>query len=93
MFADYLFYFLKQFILIFIDVISFALLFRAILSWFDPMSDFRLSRFLYLITEPIILPVRRLCEKMNWFQGVPLDVPFTLTWVLLMIIQVLLSAL
>ncbi len=89
MFADATFYFFKQFILIFLDIISFAFLFRVIASLFDPMGESRISTFLYALTEPITLPVRALCQRMNWFQGVPLDIPFTLTWLLLTLIKLL----
>ena len=93
MFADMILYFLRQFILIFLDVISFAFLVRALLSWFDPMGEWRLTGFLYVLTEPIILPVRALCERMNWFQGIPIDIPFTITVFLVLLLQVFLSAL
>ena len=93
MFADAAFYFFKQFILIFLDVISFAFFLRAILSWFDPMGEWRLSGLLYALTEPITVPVRALCERMNWFVGIPVDIPFSLTWLLLLILQIFLPML
>ena len=31
---------------------------------------------MYVVTEPIILPVRKLFEKLNWFQDTPFDVAF-----------------
>ncbi|MBQ8440525.1 MAG: YggT family protein [Clostridia bacterium] len=90
MFADSFIYVFKNFILIFLNVISFAFLARAILSLFDPTGEFRLSAFLYTLTEPITVPVRILCERMNWFQGIPIDVPFSLTWFLLMLVRIFL---
>ena len=86
MFADYLFYFLKQFILIFVNAISIAMFVRAIMSWFDPMKEMKISYFLFVLTEPVILPVRALCEKKHWFEGLPLDMPFMITWLLLSVI-------
>ena len=91
MVADAIFYFIQQFVLIFIDIIDVALLIRVLLSWFDPMREWRISEIIFVITEPIILPVRRLCERMNWFQGVPMDIPFLITWLLLMLIQMFLT--
>ena len=86
MFADYLFYFLKQFILIFVNAISIAMFVRAIMSWFDPMKEMKISYFLFVLTEPVILPVLALCEKKHWFEGLPLDMPFMITWLLLSVI-------
>lgn len=83
----------RSFVITLIDAIELLMFVRAILSWFDQTEEWRISSFLYLLTEPIILPVRRLCEKMHWFEGVPLDFPFLLTWILLSVIQVLVSLL
>ena len=81
------FYVFQSMIVILIDVLLFAMFVRAILSWFDPMQEWRLSGFLIMITEPVIMPVRMLCEKKRWFEGVPLDIPFMLSWLILMLIQ------
>lgn len=90
---DVLIYFFKQLIITVIYVLDIALLLRAIFSWFDPMEESKISGFLFMLTEPIILPFRKLCSKMHWFEGVPLDVPFMMSWLALMLIQVLLEAL
>ena len=60
---DTVFYILKSTIVMLIDVLLFAMFVRAILSWFDPMHEWRLSGFLTMITEPVILPIRILCDK------------------------------
>ena len=38
---------------------------------------------MYVVTEPIIMPIRALCNRFGWFQGMPLDMPFFLTMILL----------
>lgn len=91
--AAMLFYFLQQFVYYLISVIELAMFVRAILSWFDLMREWGISAFLVMVTEPIILPIRRLCERMRWFEGFPLDIPFLLTFILLSVIQTLLMAL
>lgn len=93
MMADMAFYFLRQFILIFLEILGLAFFVRAILSWFDPMGEWRISGFLYVLTEPVIVPVRLLFERMGWFQGIPVDISFMATWLLLVLLQTLLSVL
>ena len=93
MIADSVLFFLRQTVLVFLEVLGIAFFVRAILSWFDPMGEWRVSGFLYVLTEPITVPVRILCERMNWFQGVPMDIPYTLTWLLLVLAQFLLLVL
>ena len=85
-------YILVNFVIIFIEVISFAMMVRAILSWFTDGSG-KFSQFLYVLTEPAIMPIRKLLVKMNWLQNSPIDFSFTLTFVALMVIQILLETL
>ena len=83
---------IKSLVLVFLSTVQFAMLLRAILSWFV-MGGGKFINFLYAITEPFIAPVRALFEKMNWLQNSPIDFSFTLTFVALMIIQILLETL
>lgn len=76
-------------VILLLSVIQLAMLVRAILSWF-PIDSNRFIDFLYGITEPFIYPIRRLFERLNWFQNTPIDMPFMiaylLIWILLMIL-------
>ena len=69
--------------------IQLAMLLRAILSWF-PMEPNKFTDFLFGVTEPVIYPVRMLLEKMNWLQGLPIDMSFMITYLLLSVILLLL---
>ncbi len=89
----YVVYLIKNAALALLGVLDLAMLVRAILSWIDPMEESKLGMFLFAITEPIILPIRRLCNKMNWFVGSPLDMPFMITIILIMLLQTLLEVL
>ena len=73
-----------------IDVLLFAMLIRAITSWFDPMREGKLSLFLMVLTEPVIFPIRMLCDKMNWFENLPIDMPFLLTMIIITLLQLFL---
>ena len=84
-------YVLVNFALIFIEVLSFAMFIRAILSWFTDESG-KFCRFLYVLTEPAILPIRKLLVKMNWLQNSPIDFSFTLTFFALMIVELILGS-
>lgn len=68
-----------------------AMFIRAILSWFMDEGGNKFSAFLYAITEPVIIPVRALCDRMGWFQDLPLDIPFFITYMLLAMISAGLS--
>lgn len=67
--------------------VEIAMLFRAIFSWFDPMMNSVFHRFAYAVTEPIISPVRKLMRKLNLNTSLPIDLSFTVTVVLIIILQ------
>lgn len=73
------------------DALLMVMMGRAILSWVDPEEEWKISYFAYCITEPLIQPVRKLCEKNHWFEMSPLDIPFFLTSLILILIQSLVS--
>ena len=77
------FYVLARCLVIFIDILSVAMLVRAVLSWFTMGEQSKIGAFLYVVTEPIILPIRALCNRFGWFRGLPIDMPFLLTMVIL----------
>lgn len=68
-----------------------ALFLRAILSWFDPTGEGTFSSLLYVITEPLIHPIRVLFEKLDWFQETPVDVPFFVLVILIAVLRALLT--
>lgn len=41
-----------------LTVLTFAIIGRALLSWFDPGYGNPISRFLFEVTEPILRPIR-----------------------------------
>ena len=75
---------------IFLDVVTFAMLIRAVLSWI-PMDPNKFTDFIHAITEPVILPLRALFYKLNWFQGMPIDMSFLITCLLLSMLTMFLS--
>ena len=43
-----------------LNVLIFAIIGRALISWFDPTFNNPISRFLFEVTEPILGPIRRI---------------------------------
>lgn len=83
---------LLRFILLMLDVISIAMLARAVLSWFSMGEQTKIGTFLYVVTEPVIQPIRNLCARFGWFQGLPLDMPFLISVVLLSLVSTVIQA-
>ena len=83
-------YVLVQFVLAFLDVLLIAMLIRAVMSWFFE-GDNKFTGFLYVLTEPVIIPFRKLFYKMNWFQDTPVDMSFGFAVIGLLLVQILLT--
>ena len=83
---------IKDSVLIFLMALELAMLARALLSWFASDGN-RIMEFLYVITEPFVHPVRLLFEKMNWFTGLPIDMSFFVSYILLSVITTVLQIL
>ena len=74
-----------------LGTVLFAMLIRAVLSFFMMGEESRFSMLLYYFTEPFVLPVRKILERLGWFDGMPIDVSFFLTTVILGMLQSILA--
>jgi len=70
-----------------LSALQFLMLARAIMSWFPIGEDNVIAGFLYAVTEPVIMPVRALLERFGWFEGLPIDMSFFFTFIILSILQ------
>jgi YggT family protein len=53
-------------------ILTFALIGRALLSWFDPGMRSTVGRLLYDITEPIVGPIRRVIPSLGMIDISPI---------------------
>ena len=59
-----------------LTTVRLAFLVRAILSWFPISEDNPFLALVMMVTEPVILPFRVLFDHFDWFQNMPIDIPF-----------------
>lgn len=85
MFENVLYIFAQIVNLLFV-VIDVAMLVRAITSWIPDIDGAWLD-FVYMVTEPIIVPVRSLFEKIPAFKNSPIDFSFMIAYMLVLILQ------
>lgn len=76
-----------------IGILQLAMFVRAILSWIPGADENRFGDFLYALTEPFIVPVRAILDRIPFFQGFPLDMSFFFTFILLSILSTILGGL
>ena len=73
-----------------LNAVSIAMLIRMLLPIFIKADGSKLYMLVTLITEPFIAPVRFLMAKFNILQNSPIDWSFTVTYLVIAVIQMLL---
>jgi YggT family protein len=68
-----------------LQILTFALIGRALLSWFDPRGEWIISRLLADLTEPIMAPLRRVIPPIGM-----IDISFIVAIILIQVLQRLL---
>ena len=63
---------LFSFIRILCEVLTIAIILRAILSWFSPRPTNMLAIILYRVTEPMLAPLRRIIPRAGMIDFTPL---------------------
>ena len=74
-------------------IVSIAMLIRALLSWFPMDENGKLTTFFYYITEPLIMPMRLIFDRFGWGRSSPMDLPFLVTSLELMLLYLIISML
>ena len=85
-----LFLILGRTISIWLGAVSYAMIARMLLPLFVNPDESRIYRISYAISEPAIIPVRSVMAKMDVGQNSPFDIPFTVTYFIILIIRIFL---
>ena len=77
-----------------IEILTLLMLIRAILSWF-PVADrsSKIMSFLYMVTDAVVYPVRKVLDRFESLKRFPIDVSFLATYILLHLVQAFLGSL
>ena len=67
-----------ELIALLINLLAFAILGRALISWFQLPPDNPIVVILYQITEPILAPLRRVVPRLGMFDITPMIAMFVL---------------
>lgn len=79
-------YMLVRIVDLLFTALSVAMLIRAVTSWFPGIRGSWLD-FIYTVTEFVVAPVRALLEKFDFFRNSPIDLSFTIAYVLIIVLQ------
>ena len=74
-----------------LSIFEYLLMFRAIMSWFPQIQGGRLFEFIYGITEPLLMPFRKLLQNVDSLRGFPIDMSFLVSYMLISAVVMMLS--
>ena len=74
-----------------LSLMQLALLVRVVLSAFTEGTG-PIASFIFVSTEPILLPIRRYMDKKGILQGIPLDFSVLVAMILLMLLSIVLPS-
>ena len=86
-------YVLASLVSLLLTLLNFALLLRAIFSWIPTLDQSPVGDFVYMVTEPFIVPVRAVLSRFSGLQNSPIDISFLVTCLLLFIVRAAFSEL
>jgi len=66
----------REFVLFFVNILffilQFAIIIRALMSWFNPSPENPIARIVYEITEPVLAPLRRIVPRIGMIDITPI---------------------
>jgi YggT family protein len=66
----------REFVLFFVNILffilQFAIIIRALMSWFNPSPENPVARIVYEITEPVLAPLRRIVPRIGMIDITPI---------------------
>ena len=74
-----------------LSVMQVAMLIRAVLSWFPQAADSAFGDLIATVTEPVVAPIRALADRFGWFRNSPIDYSFMIAYLLLFVLQGMIS--
>jgi len=84
-------YVVASFVDVLLTVMYFALFARAISTWLPLDEEGPIVNFLYMVTEPVVMPIRAVLENFEFFQTSPLDFSTFIAMLLVLAVQGLLG--
>ncbi len=85
-----LLYILTDTVNIVLEAMALLILARVVLTILMFDEDSKIVGFIYMLTEPILIPFRILCDKIELFNNIPVDMSLIMASLAILIIQLLL---
>ncbi|MBO4979139.1 MAG: YggT family protein [Clostridia bacterium] len=87
----YVLYMAARLVTLLLWVLEIAMLLRAIASWIPALDGMKWMDIVYMLTEPLVVPVRAIFERFALFRNSPIDFSFVIAFLLLGMVQTVMS--
>lgn len=87
----YALYMVARLVTLLLWVLEIAMILRAVASWIPSLDGMKWMDVVYMLTEPIVVPVRALFERFSLFRNSPIDFSFVIAFLLLGMVQSIVS--
>lgn len=84
--------FFARVIIILLELLTYAMMIRMLYPLFGNPEESKLYNFVFCASEPFITPIRFILLKFNLFQDTPIDVPFFISYIVIIFLKALLPA-
>ena len=83
----YVLYMMTRLVTLLLGAVELAMLLRAIASWIPSLDNKKWMDIVYMLTEPVVAPVRALFDRFSLFRNSPIDFSFVIGFLLLGMVQ------
>ena len=87
----YVLYMAARLVSLLLWVLEIAMILRAVASWIPSLDGMKWMDVVYMLTEPLVVPVRALFERFSLFRNSPIDFSFVIAFLLLGMVQSVVS--
>ena len=81
------FYFLSSITSALLGILMLAMLIRMVLSFIPAAEEWRFTEAIYYVSELAVAPVRAVIMRFSWAEELPIDISFTIAYVLLVLLR------
>lgn len=87
----YALYMVARLVTLLLWVLEISMILRAVASWIPSLDGMKWMDIVYMLTEPIVVPVRAIFERFSLFRNSPIDFSFVIAFLLLGMVQSIVS--
>ena len=79
--------FLSYFLLALLNLLEIFLVVRCVLSWLPDLQRSHIGEFIYMMTDPLVMPFQAIFRNFDFFRTIPIDFSPLFSFMVLQVLQ------